>query len=206
MKNMNIALIEDHKFIRESIQTYFNNQPGYQCDLCAPSIENFLKEYVHFDIPDILLLDIQLPGIQGHEAIPKLHHLLKETKIIIFSNFEEERIILDALKLGADGYIHKSSSLEEVQKTIEGHRANLSPNIAERLIHHLQGGSSNKIIARLSEREKEVIKLLSEGKTQKNIASELYISIDTVRYHCKNIYSKLGVNSNLEAVKIYLNG
>ncbi|MGB0776914.1 MAG: response regulator [Flavobacteriaceae bacterium] len=202
---MKIALIEDHKIIRDAVSAYFNKQKDYEVTHCSNSVEEFYKEFVKHESPDILLLDIQLPGTKGHEAIPKLRHTLKESKIIIFSNSEDEQTVLDALKLGADGYIHKSASLEEVQKSIEGHRASLSPHIAEHLIHHIQGVNSNKIIEQLSEREKEVLKLLAKGLTQKKIANELFISLDTVRYHCKNIYLKLGVNSNIEAVNIYLN-
>jgi len=203
---MKIAIIEDHKLIRDAISTYFNSQKDYEIISSNNSVEEFYKEYVKHEVPDLLLLDIQLPGTKGHEAIPKLRHILRGSKIIIFSNSEDEQTILDALKLGADGYIHKSSSLEEVQKSIEGHRATLSPNVAERLIHHIQGTKSNIIIDQLTEREKEVLKYLAEGLTQKKIANQLYISLDTVRYHCKNIYLKLGVNSNIEAVKIYLKG
>ncbi|MGB0838171.1 MAG: response regulator [Flavobacteriaceae bacterium] len=202
---MKLAIIEDHNIIKETLQTYFNGQDNFECSLTSPSVEQFYKDFVKHEHPDILLLDIQLPGQHGHLAIPQLKHLLRNTKIIIFSIYEDEKSIVQALKNGADGYIHKSASLEEIKATLEGHSASLSPNVADTLINHLKGSSNQKTsLQELSARELDVLKLLSDGFTQKQIGNRLFISIDTVRYHCKNLYAKLNVNSNIEAVKIYL--
>lgn len=202
---MNLAIIEDHNIIRETLKSYFNGLDNFECTLTSPSVEQFYKDFVKHQEPDILLLDIQLPGQDGHLAIPQLKHLLKNTKIIIFSIYEDEKSIVEALKNGADGYVHKSASLEEIRATLQGHSASLSPKVADTLINHLRGNSKQQtIIQDLSSREIEVLKLLSDGLTQKQIGNKLFISIDTVRYHCKKIYSKLNVNSNIEAVKVYL--
>ena len=202
---MRIALIEDHKLIQDTIKSYFNSLDDYLCEICSPSAEQFYKDFVKFDSPDIILLDIQLPGIKGHQAIPKIKHLLPESKILIFSNIEDDKVILEALKLGADGYIHKSSSLKDLKNSLDGQRASLSPGVAEKLINHLKGiRPVSEKLKSLTEREMSVLKLLSEGLSQKAIADQLFIGVDGIRYHTKNIYSKLEVKSNIEAIKIYL--
>ncbi|SNR32213.1 two component transcriptional regulator, LuxR family [Lutibacter agarilyticus] len=210
MKKTNIAVVEDNKVIREGIEMYFTNDPEFTCDITADSVESFLKNVSHYPDIEVLLLDINLPGMSGIEGIHHIKHQYPKLSIIMLTIYKDEKHVFDALKAGSDGYLLKNTPLKSIKKGIQQimvEGAPISPVIAKKVISYFNPQKQRKKngFEELSNREIEVLQALSEGLPFKNIADKLFISIDTVRYHTKNIYKKLHVNSKLGAVNKYLN-
>lgn len=207
---LNIAIVEDNKVIREGIELYFNSDPEFSCKIAVDSVEAFLKHISHSPDLDVLLLDINLPGMSGIEGIHHIKHQFPNISIIMLTIFKDEKHVFDALKAGSDGYLLKNTPLKSIKNGIQQileEGAPISPVIAKKVINYFNPQTKHKVdgFEKLSTREIEVLQALSEGLPFKNIADKLFISIDTVRYHTKNIYKKLQVNSKLGAVKKYLN-
>lgn len=207
---LNVAIVEDNKIIREGIEMYFNSDPEFTCKIAVDSVEAFLKNIAHGPDLDVLLLDINLPGMTGIEGIHHIKHQFPDISIIMLTIYKDEKHVFDALKAGSDGYLLKNTPLKSIkngiqQILVEG--APISPVIAKKVINYFNPQKQHKVdgFEKLSTREIEVLQALSEGLQFKNIADKLFITIDTVRYHTKNIYKKLQVNSKLGAVKKYLN-
>jgi len=210
MRKTNIAVVEDSKVIREGIELYFNNDPEFNCTVASDSVECFLKTVSHSPEIDVLLLDINLPGMSGIEGIHHIKHQYPDISIIMLTIYKDEKHVFDALKAGSDGYLLKNTPLKSIktgiqQILVEG--APISPVIAKKVISYFNPQKRHKSngFEQLSDREIEVLQALSEGLPFKNIADKLFISIDTVRFHTKKIYKKLQVNSKLGAVNKYLN-
>jgi DNA-binding NarL/FixJ family response regulator len=152
--------------------------------------------------PDVVLMDIDMPGMSGIEAVKLIRQFNRRTHIIMLTVFDDNKHVLDAIAAGASGYLLKRSIpdklVNSIQEVLAG-GAPMSPSIAKMVVASLQ---RNKEADKynLSEREKEVLHLLAAGNSFKMIASTLFISIDTVRSHIKKIYDKLQVHSQTEAV------
>lgn len=209
MKTLNIAIVEDNKVIREGIELYFNSDPEFTCKIAVDSVEAFLKCIGSNLKLDVLLLDINLPGMSGIEGIHHIKHQFPDLSIIMLTIYKDEKHVFDALKAGSDGYLLKNTPLKSIKKGIQQiveEGAPISPVIAKKVINYFNPQKQHKIdgFEDLSSREIEVLQALSDGLPFKNIADKLFITIDTVRYHTKNIYKKLHVNSKLGAVKKYL--
>lgn len=207
---MNIAIVEDNRIIREGLELYFKNEPDFNCEIAVDSVEMFLKTLNRSHSPDVVLLDINLPGMNGIEGIHHIKHQYPTIAIIMLTIYKDEKHIFEALKAGSDGYLLKNTPLTDIKHGIlqileEG--APVSPAIAKKVINYFnpQRTLKNNEFEELSTREIEVLHALSEGLPLKNIADKLFVTIDTVRFHTKNIYKKLNVNSKLGAVKKYLN-
>ena len=204
---MNIAIVEDNKIIREGLELYFKNDSKFTCDIAVDSVEAFLHS-PSSEI-DVILLDINLPGMSGIEGICPIKHQYPDVYIIMLTIYKDEKHVIDALKAGANGYLLKNTPLKSIKKGVlqileEG--APISPYVAKKVINYFNPQKQNKEngFEKLTSREIEVLHALSEGEPFKNIANQLFVTIDTVRYHSKNIYKKLNVNSKLDAVKKYL--
>ena len=210
MKIINIAIVEDNKVIREGIEFYFKEDPLFCCKIVVDSVEAFLKNVKDCPDLDVVLLDINLPGMDGIEGIHHIKHQYPEVSIIMLTIYNDEKHVFEALKAGSDGYLLKNTPLKSIKQGIQQileQGAPISPVIAKKVINYFNPQNKRKIdgFESLSSREIEVLHALSEGLPFKNIADKLFITIDTVRYHTKNIYKKLHVNSKLGAVKKYLN-
>lgn len=206
---MNIAIVEDNKIIREGLELYFKNDSQFSCDISVDSVEALLQSVSRSSEIDVVLLDINLPGMSGIEGIRHIKHQYPDVYIIMLTIFKDEKHVFDALKAGANGYLLKNTPLKSIKKGVlqileEG--APISPLVAKKIINHFNPQKSNKEdgFEKLTSREIEVLQALSEGQPFKNIADNLFVTIDTIRYHSKNIYKKLNVNSKLGAVKKYL--
>ena len=209
MKIQNIAIVEDNKVIREGIESYFNDDPSFSCEIVVDSVEEFLKNVGHSPDLDVVLLDINLPGMTGIEGIHHIKHQFPKVSIIMLTIYKDDKHVFDALKAGSDGYLLKNTPLLSIKTGVQQileEGAPISPVIAKKVINYFNPQKQHKVdgFEKLSAREIEVLHALSEGLPFKNIANELFISIDTVRHHTKNIYKKLHVNSKLGAVKKYL--
>ena len=200
-----VAVVEDNNAIREGLKILIDGTMGYSCIGSYVDCETMLKNIQKIN-PDILLMDLGLPGMSGIEGIKKAKVVLPELIILVLTIYEENDRIFDALCAGASGYLIKktppSKLLEAIKDAYEG-GAPMSSQIARKVIEFFQTKkttSPNKNEYVLTPREKEILSGLVEGHNFKAIADSLFISIETVRFHFRNIYRKLHVHSQSEAV------
>jgi len=205
-KIINVAIVEDIKDIRESLQTLINGVPGYYCVGTYATAEAAIEDIPGI-LPDVVLMDINLPGKNGVEAVKILKAYYPEINFLMCTVFEDTDNIFQALQAGAGGYILKNNSpsklIEAIREIQEG-GAPMSAAIAKKVInsfHKIPKGDNVKQKL-LSDRELEVLQLLSQGMLYKEAASKLKISVETIRSHCRNIYEKLHVNTKIEAINI----
>jgi len=193
-----ICIVEDDALILKSLQQVLNRAEGFNVTGTFFSAEAALENFKDHH-PDVLLLDIDLPGISGIEAIPKLKKILPDLNIVMLTVHEESELVFSALRQGAVGYLVKGSNsrflLEGIKEVYEG-GAPMSPSIARQVIASFRPQKDSV----LSERESEVLQKLSNGTNNKQIADDLFVSVNTVKAHIKNIYKKLHVNSRAAAV------
>ena len=154
------------------------------------------------DKPDVVIMDINMPGKTGVEGVSEIKEARQQTLVIMYTMFEDDENLFNSLCAGANGYILKKTSpfklFEAINDVMEG-GAPMSPTIARRVLQSFEIKSSGQLY-HLTPREKEVLQLLTKGYSIKNIAAELKISFDTARTHLKNIYNKLHVNCGKEAI------
>src|SRR5699024_10437885 len=194
-----IAIIEDNGSIRNVMKDFFTGEPGYEVLLACDSFEAFYRRWQDKPL-DIVLCDIGLPGKSGIEAVWQIKEHSPRTQVMMFTVFEEKEKIFQSLCAGASGYMLKSASLKEIKagvKDILNGGAAMSPKIAKQVIGFFNRRSSAVTGNRseLTAREIEVFSFLEQGLSNKAIAAKMFLSIDTVKYHIKNIYLKLQVNS-----------
>ena len=206
-----ITLIEDVPSIRENVSKFINLHDEFEVCKTFDSVESFILSVNHNSAfcPDIILLDIGLPGMSGVEGIPIILDKLPEIDIIMLTTYEEEEVILKALCSGACSYISKKASLKQIVEAIRivaNGGSYMSPSIAREIVNHLLGSSKKGPVNSLTDRQNEILKGLSEGKSYKLISEELFISVETVRSHIKKLYRHLQVNNKAEAIALYLQG
>lgn len=196
-----VSIIEDHKEYRESIAFILNNTEGFLCTGKYGSVESGIN---YLEDADILLLDINLPGITGTEAICDIKKLYPGLIVVILTVFEDEDNIFRAIIKGADGYLLKKTApirlIQFIEDAYQGGTP-LSPIVAKKALQiftrtkKLETDSFN-----LTQRESEILNLIVQGLDNREIANKLFISLETVRNHIRHIYEKLGVNSKTQAV------
>ena len=195
-----VCLVEDDEILRNSYELIINNYDKYCVVGAYGTCETFLKNAIR-DAPDVVLMDINLPGMNGIDGISKLKKKLPNVEIIVFTVYEDKDIIIEALRAGATGYLLKHTRyaevLEGLDNILEG-GAPMSKAIARKLVCSFHRNYESP----LTSRETEVLGHLSEGKSYKVIAEQLRIGKETTKTHIKNIYSKLLVNSKADAIKV----
>ncbi len=193
-----VSIVEDDQDIRESLALLINGTPGFACIATYGSGEKAVKGIVK-ETPDIVLMDIGLPGISGLQSIRILKEKLPEIDILVLTIQSESDTVFEALCAGASGYLMKDTPpaqlLDAIRESYEG-GAPMSTRIARLVVGSFQIVQQTS----LTQREKEVLTHLCKGKSYKMIAEDLFISEETVRRHIKNIYRKLEVHSKSEAV------
>jgi DNA-binding NarL/FixJ family response regulator len=200
-----VAIIEDNNTIREGLAALINGTTGYSCVGSYDNCESFLSKLLSLDV-NVALMDIGLPGISGIEGIARAKKIKPELNILMLTVYEDSQSVFKALCSGACGYLVKktppSKLLEAIKDANEG-GAPMSSLIARQVIDVFQK-TQNKVKEEndsgLSAREIEVLTSLSDGNNYQEIADRLFISVDTVRHHIRNIYRKLHVHSQSEAV------
>ena len=196
-----IGIVEDHSEFRQSLVYLISSFSDYTVEWSYSSVEEAIEKYAE---TEVILLDINLPGLNGIEAIPLFKQKCPETKIIMLTILEDDFHILEAIKSGADGYILKKSTpnkiLDAIQQVYEGGAA-LTPMIARQVMAFLKPEAAKPgLPSLLTAREKEILVLITQGMTNEAMAEKLFISVQTVRNHIKNIYDKLQVHSRAQVV------
>ncbi len=205
-----VSIFEDSKHLRETFEMLINASSDIKCS-GAYSHGNDVLEELKKSPCEVVLMDIEMPGINGIEATRKIKEKYPNIQILIQTVFFEDQYIFDAICSGASGYILKSSSpqeyLEAISEVDKG-GSPMSPGIARKVLElfrtNVESKSPTENRYNLSEKEKRVLQLLVSGKSYKMIAAELGIAFDTVKSHIRNIYTKLHVNSGTEAVALAL--
>ncbi|MFP8489000.1 response regulator [Gracilimonas sp. Q87] len=205
-----IGIVEDNKKIRDLIQRYLDMQKDMECPVAVDSVEemlDYLEEHKH---PDVILMDIQLPGMSGIKGMEVIKGKYPEIEIIMLTVYHDSHKIFDSLKAGASGYLLKHTSLPEIKESIQNllkGGAPMSPQIARKVISHFNEEAPKKNEdSMLTNREQDIVNGLVDGLSYKLIADRYDISIDTVRAHIRNIYKKLHVNSKAEVIAKSLRG
>jgi len=202
-----VVIVEDATWIRGNLVREINGSPGFRCVNDYRTAEEALRG-IPIDQPDVVLMDINLPGMNGVECIQQLRADLPELKCLMLTVYEESEKIFNSLLAGASGYLLKRTStaglLEAIQQVRDG-GSPMSSSIARKVVAYFnEMGAAKPSTAALSPRELQVLELLAKGMAYKNIASELSLSIETIRMNVKHIYSKLHVHSRGEAAAKYL--
>lgn len=200
-----VVITEDNNTIREGLAALINGTPGYSCVGAFSECESFLAKIPTLPA-DVVLMDIGLPGMSGIDGIVKAKKIRPELNILMLTVYEDSQTVFKALCAGACGYLVKKTPparlLEAIKDANDG-GAPMSSLIARQVIDvfkQTQGKQNEEKDTELSAREKEVLTSLSDGNNYQEIAGRLFISVDTVRHHIKNIYRKLHVHSQSEAV------
>ncbi len=202
--NIKVTIFEDNHSLRVGLYQLINGSEGFQCVGAFEDCSNLLKN-IKDTKPDVVLMDIGMPGINGIEGVRILREKYPDIKVLMQTIFEENEKIFQSILAGASGYILKNTSpsriLDFIKETYEG-GAPMSPSIATKVLKMFaqQPSNSNVHGFKLSEREKEILSCLVKGMSYKLIADACFISIDTVRGHIRNIYEELHVHSKGEAV------
>ncbi|MFD2726725.1 response regulator [Hyunsoonleella rubra] len=195
-----VVIIEDNLPLQEGFAEVIKATKNFELTNCYNSCEEAI-ERLEYDTADIFLMDIELPGMNGVEGTKLIKQQLPKANIIMVTVFENSEIVFDALCAGATGYLTKNIDPEELidalNESIAG-GAPMSIKIAKMVVSSFQKEPSK---IELSKREKEVLSFLAEGNSYDSIAEALFISKNTIKFHLKNIYIKLQVNSNIEAIK-----
>ena len=202
-----VAIVEDNPTIRNTFRNWIEAAPEFRCVCACASAEEALVEIPRLK-PDVVLMDIHLPGETGIACTARLKEKLPGVQVIIVTVYRNHELIFQALEAGACGYLLKRSSPEELLKAINEVRTGGAPmtgEIARMLVEAFQKkpGSSASGDG-LTQREEEILGFLAEGLSNKEIADRVKISYDTVRAHLRHIYEKLHVRGRTEAVKKYL--
>jgi DNA-binding NarL/FixJ family response regulator len=203
-----VAVFEDNKMLRESLQQLINNASGMSCTGAFPDA-NALMHHMHIANPDVVMMDINMPGMSGIEAVRSIKENFPEKHILMQTVFDENDKIFAAICAGASGYMLKKTPplkmIEAIRETYLG-GAPMTAAVAVKVLQMFRQQTAEKTeFVDLSEREKEILALLVKGKSYKAIASDCFISIDTVSTHVRHIYEKLHVHSKSEAVAKAIN-
>lgn len=200
MRAARLFIADDHNIVREGLQLLFSSSP-FQVIGEAADGESALQQILR-DRPDIALLDVNMPGMDGIEVTRRIKEKTKAIKIIILTIYTEEKFLVESIQAGADGYVLKTISKSElfqgIEKVIHG-QTFIDPTLMQRAFFHVVKGEQAKG-PQLTERELEVLRLMANGKTNKEISMELYLGSDTVKEYVTNIMKKLDSKNRTDAV------
>lgn len=207
-----IAIVEDNVKIRDLIQQFLNMQEEMVCNYAFSSVESLLQVMRDGDVPNIILMDIDLEGMSGIDGMKLIKSKYPDIEIIMLTVYHDSHKIFNSLRSGASGYLLKHTSLPEILEAIDvvlQGGSPMSPQIARKVIAHFNPPdetTDEKTESGLTFREQEIVVGLVDGLSYKMIADRMDISIDTVRAHIRNIYKKLHVNSKAEVIAKSLRG
>ncbi len=203
-----LAIIEDNADIREALSGFFRQQQGYEVCLVAASFEDFQRQWRDRKL-DVVLCDIGLPGKSGVEAAWNIRQRSPLTQVVMLTVFEDRNLIFESLCSGATGYLLKNTPLVEIRRSVDEIMAGgaiMSPQVARQVAGFFSAPrASHRLDGNLTPREIQIVGLIQQGESNKDIADRLFIGINAVKYHIKNIYLKLQIKSREELVRLYRN-
>jgi DNA-binding NarL/FixJ family response regulator len=212
-QEIKVALVEDDPYINEGLQQYFELQSDISISKATSSVEEFLDGLEQENLPDIVLMDIGLPGMSGIEGIYHIKQAYPNIEVMMLTIYPDVDKIFDALCAGATGYLLKNTPLPDIKNSLielQQGGAPMSPAIARKVLNRFQSPGKSvqtkkNALSNLTPREKEVVAAIVDGLAYKQIAQRLKIGLETVRQHIKNIYCKLQVNSKAQVISHVMN-
>ena len=202
-EQISLWVIEDDELFRNTLVGVLNSTPGMKCAHAFSSCEDALELLRGEFAPEVVLMDIQLPGMSGIEGLRHIKSISPATDIVMLTIFEEEEKIFRAICAGANGYLLKSSPSEEIIRAIQevlGGGAPMNAQIARRVLDMFSNLTTPRGDYNLTDREKDILRFMTDGLTKKHIAEKLFLSYFTIDTHIKNIYTKLQVHTRTGAV------
>ena len=197
-----IAIVEDQRDMRESLVEWLGNAPGLRCVGAHASAEEALRR-IPDESPDVVLMDINLTGMNGIECVSRLREKLPQIQVLMLTTYDDGDLIFDSLRAGASGYLLKNMPRDELVQALQQVRAGGGPmslQIARKVINYFhESAKPSQSLRQLTVRESEILKLLAKGYLYKEIAERLGVSMSTVRTHISAVYEKLHVHSRTEA-------
>ena len=210
MKNVRVTIFEDNRNLREGLFQLIDGSDGFTCGGAFANCLNIVED-IEKTTPDVILMDIEMPGISGIEAVKLAKEKFPDVKILMETIFDDNDKIFNSICNGAEGYILKNTPpvqiLSSIKEIYEG-GAPMTPSIASKVLKMFKNKPTeiHSEAFNLTDREKEILKCLVEGMSYKLVADQCFISIDTVSGHIKNIYKKLQVHSKSDAVAKAIKG
>ena len=201
-----VSIVEDNDKLRGTLARVLNRAEGFRCVSQYGSAEDALKELPNVK-PEVVLMDINLPGMNGVECVRQLKPLLPGTQMMMLTVYEDTENIFNALAAGANGYMLKRTSTKELIEAIHEVKRGGSPmtmHIARKVVQSFQKSAPAQATENLSEREQQVLDLLSQGLIYKEISDKLGIGYETVHTYIRRVYEKLQVRTRTEAVAKFL--
>ena len=197
-----LIIFEDNTRLRQSMEILLNDEMNFHvaasypdCDKADEAVENYNA--------DLVVMDIDMPGIGGVEGVKKIKNIRPEVKVVMHTMFDDDSRIFDSICAGADGYLLKNTSplqlVNALQEVMQG-GAPMSPFVAQKVFQHFRQSKPVSEEFNITSREKEILELLVKGNSYKMIANKSNVTIDTVKKHLQNIYHKLHVSCGTEAV------
>ena len=205
-EQIRVWLVEDNEVFRRNVQRVINGLDGMTCDGSFDSAESTFASLQTDPAPDVILLDVQLPGVDGIAALSKFLEAMPEIRVIILTVFDDADKIFRAVCAGASGYVLKASGTDKIGESIRqvmGGGAPMTPEVAKKVLDAFANSDllpGAKGDYGLTAQEQEILRLLAEGLLKKEIADALSISVNTVSTHLRRVYDKLHVNTNTGAV------
>ena len=203
MNMIRVGIIEDNIFLLKSFRDYLNNTEGISVVFSCASMEE-LRDHVakkEFNVPDVIMVDIFLPGESGMNGIPFLKEKFTDARIIMLTAYNEESLIMNCIKQGAVGYALKTAQLNQIVDVIkQTYRAGafIDEKALGKLINNIQSKREIGFSTNLTFREKEIVSLVEKGLSYKQMSEQLFVTTYTINYHLKNIYKKLKIHSKSE--------
>lgn len=195
-----VLIVDDHPIVREGLVVVLEDQTDFNIPGTAASAEEAIELAGRVQ-PDVVLLDLELPGMDGVEAIPRLIAAAPDARIIVFTAYDTDEHVLGAIKAGAKGYLLKGAAAEEIASAIRAVHAggsHLTPRVAAKVVAAVNAPRARLLTAR----EREVLRLVADGRSTKQIARSLSITERTVKFHIASLMNKLGADNRAQAVAL----
>jgi DNA-binding NarL/FixJ family response regulator len=197
-----ILVVDDHPIVREGLVAVLEDQPDFEVVGSTSSAEEALARVGRLR-PDVMLLDLELPGIDGVQALPRVTEASPDTRVVVFTAYDTDERVLGAIRAGARGYLLKGASGDEIAqaiRTVHTGGSHLEPRVAAKLMDQVRG--PRPAASLLSERQLAVLRLIAAGQSNKQIARSLGITERTVKFHVTSALGKLGAETRAQAVAI----
>ena len=199
---MKVLLVDDHEVVRQGLKTLVDAQDDLDVVGEAGDVENAIRQ-VGYHSPDVVVMDVRLPDGTGVEACREIRSRWPEVKVLMLTSYADEEALVSSIMAGASGYVLKridSSDLVDAVRRVGAGESLLDPNLTDRLFARIRGDEpDDPLLARLSPQERKILDLIAEGKTNRQIAEELFLAEKTVKNYVSNLLSKLEMSRRSEA-------